>query len=157
MSNTTRLISSITICEVAGLISGIFTIQSIPTWYATLSKPFFSPPTFLFGPIWTILYFLMGISLYLVWSKKTKKKEYKKGTIQVFILQLAANFLWSVLFFGLHSITGALIDILFLWFLIFVTVIKFSRISRSASYLLIPYLYWVSFAVILNLFFAILN
>ena len=143
-------------CELVGLAGTPFTLSSIPTWYQTLQKPSFSPPNWIFGPVWTILYFLMGVAAYLVWIKGLQKKAVKKA-LSFFIAQLAFNFLWSILFFGLHSPILALIDILILWALILITTIKFYKISKTASYLLIPYLLWVTFATILNLSIALLN
>lgn len=151
-----KLIISVAICELVGLLSTPFTIASIPTWYQTLNKPSFSPPNWVFGPAWTILYFLMGVSLYLVWAKGLKNKKVKTG-VKFFSIQLVLNFLWSIFFFGLHSPILGMIDIALLWIAILITIIKFYEISKSASYILIPYLLWVSFASVLNLFIVILN
>ena len=139
-----------------GLAATPFTISAIPTWYQTLQKPTFSPPNWIFGPVWTILYFLMGVAAYLIWIKGLEKMAVKTA-LKFFLVQLLFNFLWSILFFGLHSPILALIDILILWILIVITVIKFYKISKTASYLLIPYLLWVSFATILNLSIVLLN
>ena len=151
-----KLIISVAICELVGLLSTPFTIASIPTWYQTLNKPSFSPPNWVFGPAWTILYFLMGVSLYLIWMKGLKNKKVKTG-VKFFSIQLVLNFLWSIFFFGLHSPILGMIDIALLWIAILITIIKFYEISKPASYILIPYLLWVSFASVLNLFIVILN
>ena len=156
MSRLSKLIISIVLCEAAGLASTPFTVSVVKTWYQTLDRPFFSPPNWIFGPVWTILYLMMGISFYLIWSKGVKDKKAKEA-IYIFLLQLFLNFLWSILFFGLKSPPAALIEIIILWFAILVTIIKFKPISKPAAYLLIPYLLWVSFAAILNFSIVILN
>jgi tryptophan-rich sensory protein len=140
-----KLIISIAICLLVGFTSSFFTTASISTWYKDLNKPSFNPPNYLFGPVWTILYLLMGISLYLVWNNSTDKVA-----IVFFIIQLALNFLWSFLFFQLKNPLLALIEILVLLAFIIATTIKFYPISKTAAYLLIPYILWVSFATILN-------
>ena len=134
-------------------IGQVFTTPSISTWYATLNKPSFSPPNWLFGPVWTILYFLMGISLYLIWSKS--KKNFL--LVKLFYLHLAINTLWSILFFRLKNPTLAFIDIIALFAFIVFFVYKFYPLNKTASYLLLPYLLWVSFASILNLSIVLLN
>ena len=156
MKKFLKLFAAIVICELVGLISTPFTISAIPTWYATLNKPSFSPPNWIFAPVWTLLYFMMGVSAYLVWKEGLKKKSVKKALFY-FIFQLTCNFLWSFLFFYLRSPLLAFADIVLLWILIVLTMIKFYKISKAASYLLLPYLLWVSFASILNLFIVILN
>lgn len=150
-----KLAVSILLCEGAGILGSIFTIQSIPTWYATLNKPPFSPPNFVFAPVWTLLYFLMGVSLYLVWESKNVKN--KKIGIKFFLAQLGVNSIWSIIFFGFHSPIGGLLVIILMWFLILKTIQTFKRINNTAAYLLYPYLGWVSFATILNLSIVILN
>jgi translocator protein len=150
-----KLLSLIIICEGVGILGSIFTIPSIQTWYATLNKPVFSPPNFVFGPVWTTLYCLMGISIYLILTKKLKKE--KSQLIALFSAQLFLNFLWSVIFFGLHLPGLAFAEIAMLWVSILLLIIKFWKFSKTASILLMPYLLWVSFASILNLFVAILN
>lgn len=137
------------VCEAAGLAATPFTASAIPAWYATLAKPSFSPPNWVFGPVWTTLYFLMGLAAWLVWKKHK--------SLALFYLQLALNFLWSLLFFGLHSPILGLVDIIFLWTFILLTINQFKKVSRPAAYLLLPYLLWVSFAAILNLAIVILN
>lgn len=144
-----KLIFAIGICLGAGGIGAIFTSSAIPTWYVTLNKPFFSPPNWVFGPIWTILYILMGISLYLVWRKK------KVPT--VFWVQLILNAVWSIIFFGIKNPTLALADIIALWVTIIFTIKAFSKINKLAGRLLFPYLLWVTFASILNLSIVLLN
>jgi benzodiazapine receptor len=144
-----NLLVSLGVCLSAGLIGSLFTFASIPTWYAGLTKPPFSPPNWIFGPVWTTLYILMGIAMYLVWVKK--------GSLKLFFLQLVFNAGWSVVFFGLRSILGGMIVISILWVLIVAVTDTFYRIERLAAYLLIPYLVWVSFASILNFSLLLLN
>ena len=150
------LVLSIGVCFLAAGIGSRFTTSAIDTWYTTLQKPFFNPPNWIFGPVWTLLYLIMGISLYIVWIAKVEKKAKLQG-ITFFFIQLALNVLWSILFFGLKSPTAALIGIIFLWLAIFLTIRSFLQISKKAGWLLIPYLVWVSFATILNLSIVILN
>ena len=118
-------------------------------WYNTLSKPFFTPPAWLFGPAWTFLYVLMAVSAFLVWRKRMVKEKVKEA-LKVFVIQLVLNLAWSPIFFGLHDIFLALLLILVLWYLILLTIREFYKIDKIASYLLWPYLVWVSFATILN-------
>lgn len=141
---------------IAGGIGSYFTAPAITTWYATLEKPFFNPPNWIFGPVWTLLYIFMGISFYLVWTTHTKKPERVFG-IRLFMIQLAVNTLWSIIFFGLQSPSLALLVIIILWILIFLTIKNFLKISKPASWLLIPYLAWVSFAALLNIAITLLN
>lgn len=154
--NFLKLILSIAMCEAVGVIGSVFTVSSIQTWYVFLNKPTFSPPNWIFGPVWTLLYALMGISLYLVWSKVSKSNK-ANYALKVFFGQLALNFSWSIVFFGLHNPFLALIVIILLWASILYTIILFNKISRLAALLLIPYILWVSFAVFLNLFIILLN
>jgi len=156
MKNIAKLLTSIIGCELVGFIGTPFTISAIPTWYATLNKPFFAPPNWLFGPAWTLLYFLMGVSFYLIWKQDFKTLKAKIAR-KFFLAQLFLNLIWSPLFFGLRSPLLGLIDIVALWILIVVTINKMYPISKWASYLLIPYLLWVTFATTLNGAILILN
>ncbi len=155
-SKVAKLIISILIPQLAGLIGSVFTISSVKNWYPTLNKPSFTPPSWIFAPAWTLLFLLMGISLYLVWQKGLETPGVKKALI-IFGVQLILNILWSVLFFGLRSPLLGLIDIIPLVILIILTIINFKKINPTAGYLLIPYLAWTSFAAILNLSILILN
>lgn len=157
MKNIFKLIISILICEGAGIIGSVFTISSIPTWYVTLNKPFFSPPNWIFGPVWTILYLLMGISLYLIWTKKVEKKVPKVKSYQVFFAQLILNTLWSIVFFGMKSPFAGFVVIIILWFLIIETIRNFAKVDKTASFLQYPYLVWVTFATVLNFSVWVLN
>lgn len=151
-----QLAFCVVVVELAGIVGSLFTIPSIPTWYATLQKPLLSPPNWIFGPVWTALYFLMGVSLFLVLRKGVKERRVKEAAL-IFCIQLGLNVLWSLLFFGLHSPILALIDIIALWFSIGWTIVVFYKLSRPAGLLLIPYLAWVSFASYLNYAIWIIN
>jgi len=153
--NLPKLTFSILVSLSAGGIGSFFTASSISTWYSTLNKPFFNPPNWIFAPVWTTLYILMGVSLYLVLVAKTKKD--KRVPITIFATQLVLNTLWSIIFFGLKSPLIALIEIIFLWITILFTIKQFNQISPISSYLLYPYLAWVSFASLLNLAIFLLN
>ncbi len=154
--NFPKLIFAIVICQLAGFIGSIFTTPKIATWYAALSKPSFNPPNWIFGPVWTILFILMGISLYLIISQDIREKKVKIAAF-IFGIQLALNTLWSVLFFGMQSPVLAFIEIIFLWLAILATILLFRKINKTAAYLLIPYILWVSFAAALNLTIISLN
>jgi tryptophan-rich sensory protein len=149
------LIFSIGISFAAGAIGSFFTVESIKTWYVTLNKPSFNPPNWVFGPLWTLLYFLMGISLYLVWTTKEEPSYWKKSGIVLFFVQLGLNALWSYVFFGMKEIGLALAVIVGLLMVLVMTAMRFYLVNKLAGRLLIPYILWVSFATILNL--AILN
>ena len=141
----------------AGAVGGAVTYSHITSWYAELAKPVFSPPNWVFGPVWTMLYILMGVALYLVWTAPKSKKYNKTKAMQAFWVQLALNVLWSVVFFGLQSPWLGVIAILALLIAILLTVQLFQPISKKAAYLLAPYALWVSFATILNTAVASLN
>jgi benzodiazapine receptor len=149
-------LASILVCQGAGVLGSVFTAPAIPTWYAGLKKPSFNPPDWVFAPVWTTLFLLMGISLYFVWSKETPGKS-KKAAVAAFAIQLALNSLWSFLFFGLHVPLFGLLEIFVLWFFILLTLFLFYRLSRPAAFLLLPYLLWVSFATVLNYALFTLN
>ena len=151
-----KLIAAILVCEFVGILGSVFTIPSITTWYAALQKPSFSPPNWLFGPVWVLLYALMGISAYLIWDKGIRKKGVKTS-LKLFSLQLILNFMWSILFFGLKSPLLGLIEIALLWIAILATIMKFARLSKEAAVLMVPYILWVSFAAVLNLYVWMLN
>jgi len=149
MSNTLKLIIAIVISELAGIIGSVFTTPSIAGWYVVIIKPALNPPAWVFGPVWTTLFVLMGISAFLIWKKGLGQKDVKIA-LGIFLGQLVLNTLWSIIFFGLHSSGGALIEIVFLWLAILATMITFAKISKPAMWLLLPYILWVSFAMYLN-------
>jgi len=156
MKNIIKLLISIVICQVAGFIGSIFTTPNIPTWYAMIKKPAFAPPNWIFAPVWTTLFLLMGIALYLVWRHGLNNLPVRTAFI-IFILQLLINILWSVMFFYFMFPLGGFVVIIALWLLILLTIIHFINISRAAGILLLPYLLWVSFASILNFMLWRLN
>lgn len=153
MSKTVKIVLAIVVCELAGFIGAIFTTPSIPNWYAFLNKPSFGPPNWIFAPVWTTLFALMGVSLYFLWEKRKKAKT----ALIFFAIQLVLNMLWSILFFGLKNPTLALVEIVFLWIFILLTALSSLKISKLAAKLFIPYLLWVSFASFLNLQIVLLN
>lgn len=146
--NYLLLLLSILTAQAAGAIGSYFTFPNIGSWYSLLHKPTFSPPNWLFGPVWILLYTLMGIAAWLIWNQHKKKNT--ATAISLYGFQLALNVLWSIVFFGWHNITGGLVVIVLLWLMIIATLIEFWKLSRPAAYLLIPYLAWVSFASVLN-------
>lgn len=154
--DTVRLLGSVMLCEGCGIIGSTFTTPSIPTWYANLIKPSFNPPDFVFAPVWITLFFLMGVSLFLVIRGGIRDVKVKTA-LWLFFAQLLLNVLWTAIFFGLRAPLAAFIEIVLLFLAILVTTIRFFPISRSAGYLLIPYLVWVGFAAVLNLSIVILN
>ncbi len=143
------LLASILVCQMAGLIGVAFTSSAIPIWYATLNKPTFNPPDWVFGPVWTILYTMMGVSLFLIGTSTLPNKK-KRVAYSLFFIQLFLNAIWSPIFFGLHSPLLGLMVILLMWISIVLTMIDFYKISKTATVLLAPYLLWVSFATLLN-------
>lgn len=156
MKRVAGIVVSIAVCELAGIVGSVFTMPSIPGWYAGLAKPSFNPPNWIFGPVWTLLYALMGLAAYLVYEKGFKRPEVKKA-LAVFAAQLVLNTLWSIVFFGAHRILGAAVVIVLLGAMILATILLFHRISKAASYLLVPYIFWVSFATVLNVSLYVLN
>ncbi len=151
-----RLIGAIGVTQLAGAIGSVFTVSAISTWYATLVKPALNPPSWVFGPVWTTLYLLMGIAAFLVWYKGQERKDVTRALV-VYGVQLVLNATWSIVFFGLQNPGLALVNIVLLFVSIVVTMILFYKISRPAMYLLIPYIAWVSFASYLNYAIYVLN
>jgi tryptophan-rich sensory protein len=161
-----KLVIAIVVSEFAGVIGSFFTFSSLPSWYAGLVKPILSPPGWLFGPVWAVLYALMGVAAFLIWSscappsRKVTDGQGKvldgqkvgdiKAALILFGVQLALNTFWSIIFFGLHNPGAAFVEIVFLWLAILATIITFARISKPAAWLLAPYIFWVSFAGYLN-------
>jgi len=143
------LISSIGISQLIGFLGSIVTGSSISTWYPSLTKPAFNPPNWIFGPVWLTLYTLMGISLYLILLKKPRNQK-AKFAINLFLIHLLLNFFWSFSFFLIHYLGLSLLIILLLWTMIAYLIKLFYPLNKLASYLLVPYLLWVSFATILN-------
>jgi translocator protein len=149
MNNTIRFIISILIPVAVGGTAGFFTATGVDTWYQTINKPSWNPPNWIFGPVWTTLYVLMGIALYLVWRADVNNKL-KRTAIILFAVQLALNFFWSFIFFDQQQVGWALMEIIAMWVMILATIFAFAKVSKPAAWLLVPYISWVSFATILN-------
>lgn len=157
-----RLIIAIVITNLAGIIGSLFTAPAIEGWYAGITRPSLNPPNWVFAPVWTILFILMGISLFLIWSAYLKTFDYRgkkkiRIALIIFGVQLILNTLWSIIFFALQSPAWSLFEIILLWLAILATIISFARISKVAAWLLIPYIFWVTFATYLNYAIWILN
>lgn len=152
--NWIKLIGSVLGCELVGVLGSVFTASAIPGWYAGLVKPALNPPAWIFGPVWTLLYALMGIALWIIWESASAQK---RRALWLFAIQLFLNAIWTPLFFGTRSIGNALAVMVLLWAGIVLTILVFKRISRTAGWLLVPYLLWVSFALYLNLALWLLN
>lgn len=144
-----KILLSVIVTVVLGLSSGLVTRTSINTWYPTLHKPWFNPPNWLFPIAWTILYILMGIAAGLVWSDIHTDPE-AKPALKFYIAQLVLNMLWSFIFFGCQSPGLALSEIITLWIAIYITRHQFQQVSGLAELLFLPYLLWVSYALLLN-------
>lgn len=156
--NYKRLVISLITPQLAGLFGVLFTSSAIPTWYETLNKPIFSPPNWLFGPVWTTLYLLMGISVYLIWQQLEKDKDrFVERSLCIFWIHLVFNALWSVIFFGLKDVGMAFVFIAIIWAMILWMIIRFWNLDKRSSLLLTPYFLWVSFASVLNFSILILN
>ncbi|MBM4240322.1 MAG: tryptophan-rich sensory protein [Euryarchaeota archaeon] len=151
-----RLAVSISIVFIAGAIGTVATISQIPTWYAALAKPTWAPSNWVFGPVWTTLYVLIGVALFLVWREGLGRRDVRFALL-IFAVQLILNILWSVVFFGFHSLLGGFILILMLWIAILANIIAFYIISKPAGIILIPYIVWVSIASYLNYSVYLLN
>lgn len=156
MMKLLKLFTAIGISLLAGFLGSFFTAPAIPLWYAELVKPMLIPPSWLFGPVWTLLYILMGTALFLVWGKGLARRDVKIAS-GIFGLQLLFNSAWSIIFFGFRNAGWALVEIIFLWLAIAWTLFLFKNISKAAAWLLLPYLLWVSFAIYLNYSIWVLN
>ena len=151
-----KLIISFIVTFAAAALGSYFTFPSVTTWYASLNKPFFNPPNWVFGPVWTLLYILMAISLYLVWKKEAPRPEKTKAMI-LYAMQLTLNALWSVIVFGMREPALAFAEIVVLGLAVILTARSFSKISTESGRLFIPYIAWVGFAAVLNLSIVVLN
>lgn len=149
MRNWVKLVISIAMPVAVGAIAGLFTRPEIDGWYQTINKPSWQPPNWVFGPVWTALYIMMGIALYLVWRSNVEAKI-KRAAIVLWVVQLVFNFFWSYIFFRQHQIDWALGEIIVLWLFILFTIFAFAKINKTAAWLLVPYISWVTFASILT-------
>ncbi|MDE1975467.1 MAG: tryptophan-rich sensory protein [Patescibacteria group bacterium] len=167
-----KLAASMIVVLAAGRVGSLFTAPAIAPWYAALAKPVLTPPSWVFGPVWTVLFLLMGAALFMVWkagwtvrnpilagkdggwnpwTRRLWSGDWRKANIiAVFAIQLALNILWSYLFFGLHMPGAAFFEIFALWWAILYTMVNFYRVSKTAAWLLLPYIIWVMFAAYLN-------
>lgn len=150
MNKITRILVVVVTCLSIGYFSGMVTKSSVETWYPILVKPSFNPPNWIFAPVWSMLYVMMGVAAGLVWSRIEFEKEVVKNALVLFAVQLALNALWFFLFFGLKNPMLAGIEIVILWLMIYETYVKFAKINTIAGYLFVPYLLWVSFVTVLN-------
>ena len=150
-----KLIASLLLPLAIGGLAGAFTSEAIPGWYASLNQPSFNPPNWVFGPVWTTLYIILGISLFLIWKLPAGKE--RNQAILIFLAHFLLNFCWSFFFFYFQMIGLALIDIVALWILIFIMLVRFYKLRPIAAYINIPYLVWVTFATALNLSYFFLN
>jgi tryptophan-rich sensory protein len=148
MNNALKAVLSISLCFVLGSSGGLLTINEIPGWYAALQKPSFNPPNWLFGPVWTALYIMMGVAFYLVW--RNPPSAGRKKALSAFLVQFALNCAWTPVFFAMHQLGAALVVIVLMWLAILRTIFLFAPFSKTASWLLVPYISWVSFATLLN-------
>ena len=140
---------AVLLCEGVGILAAIATQSSVTMWYPTLAKPVFTPPGWVFGPVWTLLYALMGIAVWLV-GRRGWTTLGVQSAVGLFVLQLGLNGLWSFAFFGIQSASGGLIVIVLLWIVIAVTTARFFQLQRTAGWLMVPYLLWVTYATVLN-------
>jgi tryptophan-rich sensory protein len=155
VNNTGKVIISLALPLAAGAIAGAVTTPEIDEWYSQLNQPGFNPPNWVFAPVWTMLYILMGISCYLIW--KIPKNKQRDNALKIYGFQLLLNFTWSFLFFYTHQIDLAMLEIIFLWMCIILMIGRFYSVNKAAAYLNIPYLLWVTFASALNISYYILN
>ena len=149
MNNSAKLIVSIIIPVAIGATAGFFTATGVDSWYQTINKPSWNPPSWIFAPVWTILYIMMGIALFLVW-KSNNNEALKKRAMILFFVQLVLNFFWSFIFFDQQQPGWALVEIIAMWVAILLTIFAFAKVNKIAAWLLVPYISWVSFASILN-------
>ncbi len=149
MSSFVKLVIAIALPVLIGGVSGFFTVSGVESWYQTIQKPSWNPPNWVFGPVWTTLYVMMGIALWLVWKEDTSR-ELKLIAGILFAAQLTLNFFWSFIFFRLELPGWAFAEILVMWVVILATIFAFAQVNKTAAWLLVPYISWVSFAAMLN-------
>jgi translocator protein len=154
--NIVRLVGSILLCQAAGAFGAVFTAKAIPTWYAKLKRPSFNPPNWVFAPVWTLLYTLMGVALYRLWCLAPDSPE-RSLALGLFFLQLVLNALWTPLFFGRHALWASFIEILFMLAAIVAMTLELTKIEMVSAWLMVPYTAWVSFATLLNYSYAKIN
>jgi translocator protein len=144
-----KLLYALAIPLAVGLVAALFTTHGVHGWYLHIQKPSFTPPNWIFAPVWTLLYILMGIGLYMVW-KLPQRTRHRRLSLVLFGIQLGLNFCWSLLFFVGHLPGLAFVDIAVLWLMILVMIISFIQVREAAGLIQVPYVLWVSFATVLN-------
>lgn len=149
MKNWVKLLISLALPQIAAVSGALFTVTGTGSWYQQINKPSWNPPGWVFGPVWTTLYILMGIAFYLVWKSNASDKL-KRPAMTLWVVQLVLNFFWTLIFFGAQEPGWALVEIIGLWIFILLTILAFARIHKTAAWLLVPYLLWVSFATVLT-------
>jgi len=154
-SSILKLIAAIALPLALGAFAGMFTSRAVPEWYASLNQPTFNPPNWIFGPVWTVLYILMGFSAFLIW--KLPASPARNFALTIYLVQLLLNFGWTFLFFYFKTIGLALIEIVLLWTAILVMILLFHRLRPPAAWINLPYLLWVTFATVLNAAYYRLN
>jgi translocator protein len=154
--NLFALIINIAIPLGIGATGSYFTSEGVSTWYPTIAKPSFNPPNWIFAPVWTLLYILIGIAAYRIWQRRERITNFPR-TVAIYLIQLVLNLMWSFIFFSLHLIGGALVEIIFLLLAIIINAIVFYKIDKAAGLLFIPYILWVSFATVLTASIFMLN
>ncbi|GAA4328152.1 TspO/MBR family protein [Flaviaesturariibacter amylovorans] len=156
MKNGWKLLISLVVPQAVAAAGAYFTVTGTGSWYQEIRRPSWNPPNWVFGPVWTLLYVLMGISLFLVW-KNARNTSLKRTGILLWSVQLFFNFCWSLLFFRAHMIGTALVDLALLWLFLLLTIYVFSRMQKTAAWLLLPYIAWVTFAGFLNYAIYLMN
>jgi tryptophan-rich sensory protein len=149
LKKSLKLIIALALPLLAGFVGSLFTTPAVASWYPMIAKPALNPPNWIFGPVWTLLYILMGLAAFFVWNKGKKKRDVRLA-LGIFVFQLILNFFWSIIFFGAHNPGVAFLELLSLWCAVLALALAFREVSRPAFYLILPYLLWVSFAGYLN-------
>ena len=149
MKNWVKATISVILPQAVGISAALITETGESSWYQTIERPAWNPPGYVFGPVWTLLYLMMGWAFYLVW-KSDAPPQRRRSAMVLWAVQLIFNFFWTLIFFGAHEIGWALAEIIGLWVLILLTIFAFARISKTAAWLLVPYISWVSFATLLT-------
>ena len=149
MKKWIKLVIALALPQIAGITAANITKTGEGSWFRSLDKPSWNPPAWVFAPVWTTLYILMGLAFYLIW-KSNAPRHFTRPAMVLWIMQLVFNFFWTIIFFGQHQIGWALAEITGLWLLILLAIFAFARIDKAAAWLLVPYISWVSFAALLN-------
>ncbi len=154
--NLAKLLTSVLVCEAVGVVGSLFVLITQPSWYNIIGESFFTPPALFFEPIWVVLYLLMGVAGYMIWTQAKVNKQ-ARGALILFTLQLMLNFAWTATFFGKHMAFDGLVAVVLLWITLLGTMVWFWNFSKKAAALMFPYFAWVIFALILNIYIVLLN